>query len=249
MSLAMGIISSAAYFIIIKYQNRMVFFLTLFVWIALLVVVEIKTRKKQNNLQTILPVLLATVVAFVSLASILEWYFLNYSFTALIGFEIMLLFQAISGQGDFLPLAQKPYRRIMVLIWSFNAFAIIATIFALSLFFPSIPFWFLTVMGGLIFGFISVMIWQLYFQLGARQGLIWIGLVAYLMMELIWAMHFLPFGYLVAGFFLTWVWYILQLLARFHFAPHGIVWKRQILFLLINAVTFFLMLAFFVRWV
>jgi len=247
--LALGLISSVFFLFIVRYQNRLGFFVALFLWLAVLIFVALKPRPARVERRAILPILLATVLAFVSLGSILEWMILNYFFTGLIGLEVMLLFQSVSGQGDFWRLSQKPYRRIMVLIWSFNVFSFITTIFALSLFFPGIPFWLLTIIGGFIFGFISVMIWRMYFQLRPEQGLAWIFLMAFLMMELIWVMHFLPFGYLVSGFFLTWIWYVLQLLARFHFAATGIVWRRQILFLAINAILFFLILLFFVRWV
>ncbi|OGH78610.1 MAG: hypothetical protein A2469_00065 [Candidatus Magasanikbacteria bacterium RIFOXYC2_FULL_40_16] len=244
-----ALLSSLALFVIYRYQSRLVFVIVLPVWLLLIVLFEIKVRKARNKEQSLLPIILITIFSFLSLISIVEWNFLKPFFVFLIGFVMLLLFQSLFSEDSFLQIEQKPYRRIMVVIWSFDAFAIITTIFALSLFFPKIPFWALNLIGGAVFAGISVMIWKKYFEIARKQWLIWAFLIGFLMIELIWVMHFLPFGYLVSGFFLTWLWYILQLLTRFHFGPNGVVWKRQILFLSVNLVIFAALLLFFVRWV
>lgn len=244
-----ALLSSLSLFLIGKYQVRFIFFIILSVWVFLIVIFEWQIRKKQNKKETILPIILVTFFSFVSLVSIIEWGFLKPFFSFLVGFVMLLLFQSLFSSESFLQIEQKPYRRIMVVIWSFDAFAIITTMFALSLFFPVIPFWVLTLLGGVILSTISIMIWKMYFFIKRKQWLIWAFLIGFLMIELIWVMHFLPFGYLVLGFFLTWLWYILQLLIRFHFSSNGVVWKKQIWFLSANIVIFAALLLFFVRWV
>ncbi|OGH59453.1 MAG: hypothetical protein A2725_01335 [Candidatus Magasanikbacteria bacterium RIFCSPHIGHO2_01_FULL_33_34] len=248
-SITPAIFSSFFLFFITKYQSRLVFFILVPLWIFLIVFFEWRIRKINKKKQTLLPIILITIFSFLSLVSIVEWPFLKPFFTFLIGFVVLLLFQALFSEDSFLQIEQKPYRRIMVVIWSFDAFAIISTIFALSLFFPDIPFWLLAIFGGVVFSAISIMIWKMYFQLVRKQWLIWAFLIGFLMIELIWVMHFLPFGYLVSGFFLTWLWYILQLLTRFHFSPNGVIWKKQIWFLGINTIMFIILILFFVRWV
>lgn len=69
-----------------------------------------------------------------------------------------------------------------------------------------------------------------------------------LMLELLWVLQILPLGYLASGLALIWCWYILWLLVRFNLTPEGIIWKRQYLFLGINAVLFASFLLFVVRW-
>ena len=247
---SMSILSSLALLLMMRFPGRVIFFLVLIIWFMVLTAGERYARRKRKDTQTILPILLITVFSFVSLVSIVEWNLLRRPLIGLLGILIFLLFQSIVTDNEsFLRIQQKPYRRIMVLIWSFNAFAITTALFALSLFFPAIPFWFVTVAGGIIFGFISFMIWRMYFQLQMKQSAIWIFLIVFLMVELIWSMHFLPFGYLVSGFFITWFWYLLQLLIRFHFGSKDVIWRKQVWFLISNAILLAILMIFFVRWV
>jgi len=59
----------------------------------------------------------------------------------------------------------------------------------------------------------------------------------------------LPFGYLVFGGLFAWRWFFAQLFIRFYLSPQGIIWKKQITFLLSNLVLFILLLIFLVRWI
>jgi hypothetical protein len=58
----------------------------------------------------------------------------------------------------------------------------------------------------------------------------------------------LPFGVFSLGLLLTWIWYILALLARFYFTQRGIDWKEQWQFLVLNMVLFISVILFFLRW-
>ena len=246
----MAVLSGTALFLLIHFPSRSIFIFVFVVWAMLLLFGEWYLRRLRQSKQTILPVLFLTIFSFVSLASIIEWSFLDWPFILFLTGVVFILFKSIASTDEnLLPIQQKPYRRIMVLILSFDAYALLATIFALSLFFTGIPFWSLTIAGGMIFGVISFMIWIMYFQLQMKQGIAWSVLLSILMIELIWVAHLLPFGYLVSSFLVVWVWYILQLLIRFHFSPRDIVWKKQIWFLASNAVLYVILLVFFVRWV
>jgi len=246
----MGVISSMSLLLIVRIPGRTVFFIVVLVWFALLVFGEGQLRRLKRSKQTILPILLATVLSYTSLISIVEWKFLNWPFILLLGISVFLLFQSIvTSEKGLFTIEQKPYRRIMVLIWTLNGYAMITTVFALGLFFPGIPFWILAVVGGILLGLISFMVWKMYSKLDFRKGLVWIFLMSFLIIELVWVMHLLPFGYLVSGFLVAWLWYILQLFMRFHFGPKGVIWKRQIWFIVSNAVLYSFLMIFFVRWV
>ena len=74
-------------------------------------------------------------------------------------------------------------------------------------------------------------------------------IMSLVMWEVMWVMHFLPLGYLSLGALVAWLWYLLQLFVRFHLSKQGVVWKKQIIFLLSNLVLYFSVLYFFVRWI
>lgn len=242
--------SGAALFLIIRFPNRIVFALAIILWFAILILVENRLKRHKEMAQSILPILLATAIAFVSLSGVIEWKFLDWPFILLLVLVIWILFQSIIIRDkSLLRVEQKPYQRIMVLVWSFDAYALSAALFAVSLFFPDIPFYALAIIGGAVFGLIGFMIWRMYFHLDSRRGLAWIFLVSFLLIELIWVFHLLPFGYLISGFFVTWIWYILQLLVRFHFSPKDVMWKKQIWFLACNVILCLALMIFFVRWV
>ena len=245
-----AILSGGALFLLFKFPNRLFFLIICIVWVALLLLCEWYLRRIRQSKQTILQVLFLTISSFVSLMSIVEWNFLVWPFALFLAGVVFVLFQSIAGTDEnLISIQQKPYRRIMVLILSFDAYALLATIYALSLFFMGIPFWLLTIVGGAVFGAISFMIWRMYFQLQSPQGIVWSFLIAFMMIELIWVMHFLPFGYLVSSFLVVWIWYIVQLLIRFHFNPRDIVWRKQILFLASNVILYVILMVFFARWV
>ena len=138
---------------------------------------------------------------------------------------------------------------MMMLLWVFDAYAISTTLFAVSLFFPEVSFWVLVILSGVVYAYISFMIWRMYFNLKFKKNWLWLSIVTLFMIELVWVMHLLPYGYLASGLLVTWVWYMLQLFIRFHFGPKGVVWKKQTLFLISNVVLYCLILLFFVRWV
>ncbi len=201
--------SAAALFLIIRFPNRIIFAITIALWFAILILVENRLKRLKEMERSILPILLVTAISFVSLSGVMEWKFLDWPFVILLSLVFWILFQSIINQDkSFLRVEQKPYRRIMVLIWSFDAYALSAALFAVGLFFPDIPFYALAIIGGIIFGLITLMIWKMYFHLDSRRGLVWSFLVSFLLVELIWVFHLLPFGYLVSGFFVTWIWYI-----------------------------------------
>ncbi len=247
---AMGLCSSLALFVIQHFPDIKIFFAALVVWLLFLAAGEWIAHKGHPHHQRALPVLVVTALSFVGLMSLVEWRFLFWLFIALGGLTMYVLFRTMMIEGTLIHIGKKSFRRFMMVLWVFDAYALVTTFFALNIFFQNkVPFWMLTILAGVLFAYLSYMIWSMYFSFSWKRNWLWISITALVMIELVWVVHLLPFGYLAAGFFVTWVWYVLQLLIRFHFGARGVVWKKQLWFLGSSLVLYILILLFFVRWV
>ncbi len=146
-------------------------------------------------------------------------------------------------------LEYKRVRRLLMIVWTWNVFALTATAYAVALFFPEVPWWLSNLGGGVIAGGIAWAVWRMYFDASlAVQGL-WGAIFALAWAEIMWVMQALPLGFFVSGWLTAWIWYVAQLLVRWHFSPSGIVWRQQSWFLLWNAIALITGLLWFVRWV
>lgn len=143
---------------------------------------------------------------------------------------------------------EKPLRRIMMMLFVFNVYALLLGLFAMYLYFPSVPFWILSFAGGIYAALGSYMIWNLYFKIPLHEIIVWNMIVALVVIELMWVLRLLPFGYLALGFLTVWVWYILQLFIRFHLGSKGILWKEQRAFVVVNVLLYIAVL-YVIRWV
>ncbi|MFH1286403.1 MAG: hypothetical protein ABII02_01480 [Candidatus Magasanikbacteria bacterium] len=191
----------------------------------------------------------ATAVAFTALISLLEWKIALVLLSMLSGIVIGFLFrwQGIAMSGEIYE--KKPFRRMIMMLWVFDAYALQTTLFAFMLFFTFLPFWLVVLLSAALFGWISGMVWQMYFDISLRLFLLWMLFIGLLMSEIVWVIALLPFGYAVSGLVSTWIWYVLQLLLRFHFTKQGILWKKQRIFLIANACLFFIFFLFVFRWI
>ncbi|MBT3418767.1 MAG: hypothetical protein HOC34_00200 [Candidatus Magasanikbacteria bacterium] len=162
-----------------------------------------------------------------------------------------LFFLASFGlyRDQYAAYAQKPIRRAMMMMWVFVVFSSLCSVFAFTLFFPTWSFLLLSLSGAFVCSVVSFFIWQMYTSFSFRRFFLWLLVVAFIMIEIMWVMRLLPFGYLLLGFLATWVWYVMQLLLRFHFSPNGIMWKKQFSFLLTNGLFFIVFLIYLARWV
>ncbi len=222
-----------------------IFFTCLFTLMSFYFYVK-KTRKWKEPLGGL------TVLLFISqigLVSIIEHEWVRLFMILFSGIIFGLLYGSgvltISGLNSL----QKPYRRFVLSAWVFCVFGISATIFALQVFLP-VPwvFMLLLMLGGTLMGYAASFVWQMYFPKQKKGFLLWMILVGFVGMQLFWAMHFLPLGYLNLGMFMTWAWYLVVLFARFHFDEQGIEWKQQWRFLMTNAILLIILVLFFVRW-
>lgn len=220
------------------------------VWLAGLVFLYTTAWKAEERNWHILLLIVTTAVGIVGLLSLIEWPPVIYFLILLGGIMIATLFrfdEHMDPRG--LSYMQKPFRRMVMMLWVFDAYAFQTTLFALVLFFPNIPFWIVVLMGAGLLCYISYMIWYLYFPAPPASFSLWLILVGLLMSEIIWTVQLLPFGYAVTGFVVTWLWYLMQLFLRFHFSPQGIIWKQQRWFLLTNGALMVVFFTFVFRWI
>lgn len=244
-----GLTSSAFLWLLQAVPKWYIFFPVLVVWLGFLFLAHKFVRPDLERAQQVLPLSIFTAISFVGLLTLVVGSFLYWFLIILVGLMMLLLYRYPLGRGYIPSVEQKPFRRMMMVLWVFDTYAITTTLFAIGLFFTTIPFWLVALVAGFVFGGSSFMIWRMYLQLTLHKNWFWVLLVAVVMFELVWVIHILPFGHFAAGFLVTWLWYLLQLLIRFHFSPRGVIWKKQAAFLISNVVIYLLILIFFVRWV
>lgn len=244
-----GMASVVALFLMYRVQTRIMFVAAVVVWAACAVGIAIALRRVSREPIRHLPLIIATIFAASGLFSIIEEHIFRVLLAAGAGCSLALLLGWSVEAAPFIHTTHKPYRRMRMMLWVFDAYAIVVTLFALTVFFPHIPFWILHLSGAIVFAGASHMIWRMYASAPLPQAAIWMAVVGLLLSELIWVFSVLPFGYLVSGFLVTWIWYLMQILIRFHFTTRGIEWKRQGVFLGVNVILFITLLVWIVRWV
>ncbi len=245
-----GTISIISLFIIHAQPIVWVFILVTLVWIALIVILErLFIDQIIADKEDLLALVITTILSIIGLLTLLEStklrFFLIIVGSILVGSLFAItLYREKTSQYNI-----KTLRRMIMMLWVFDVYAAVTTLLALSVFFISIPFWVWGLLLAIVFSYISIMIWKQYFKVHPKHFSLWGIILGLIMLEIVWVIHLLPFGYLVLGFLVTWLWYILQLFIRFHLTPQKIVWRKQRTFLLVNAVLYAILLFFIVRWI
>lgn len=189
-----------------------------------------------------------TFFALVLLLSVIEETRISW-FLIFFGPACMIPLLLLPEEEDIPPHQRKPWHRYLTMILTLDFFAFLSFLFALNIFSVPVPFWLGGLIASLLVGFITQEIWRLYFNWPREKFLLWSLLMAMLLWELVWVLQLLPLGYLAAGLFAVWPWYIAQLLVRFQLSPEGIVWRRQVTFLAGNFILYVGLLLFFVKWI
>jgi hypothetical protein len=224
--------------------------LIVLLWLGGIFLAYLYLYRDRENKWADLPCILTTGIALVALLGLAEWEPLIYFLILLGGFVISFLFQKDAQSTDTsLSFKKKPLRRMIMMLWVFDTYALVTALFAVAIFFTFIPFWVIVLLSGMLFMYTSFMIWRLYFFLPLRSFLLWLLLIGLIVSELVWTIELLPFGYAVSGFVVTWFWYLLQLFIRFHFGQQGILWKQQRWFLLTNILLMIVFFIFIFRWI
>jgi len=238
----LGFVSSLSMFLIYVFPKLYIFLPVTIFWLLLLFVFSRLYKVPKGSLVLQLSTAFA-LVTIISLVEQLTWIFIilgGLIFVYLWKWSVVYDYKHIDWQ-------LKSLRRFVTLIWTFNVYTYFSALFAINLFFPSIPFFILSLFGALISAGIAFMVWNLYYP-KVKDYKVWTGVMALIILELMWVLKLMPFGYFALALLLTWVWYVAQLFIRFSLSDKGIVWKYQKWFLLANFVLFIIMLCF-IRWI
>lgn len=173
------------------------------------------------------------------------WYLLAIIFSLAPALSFFLLPSATSP----LSFAFKPYRRARLILTMFGLYGIwtsMVAIYTLQIF--AVSYWWWLILGAVLSALAAKWWWREYECLtGAQQN--WWWLVFFLLeIEFAWLVRLWPLGYFVSGVVLIWFWFVFWLMARFHLSTAGINWKKQKIFLILNAIFLASFLIFIVRW-
>jgi hypothetical protein len=170
----------------------------------------------------------------------------------LVGMSLVVFFFLIwmssEYTGRLVHIKEKPLRRMRMMIQVFNMYAWTSMIFAVDVYFPSVPVVVLIAVSGVYAAGISFLILRLYLKYSITRFMLPLSTIALVVIQLMWVLRLMPFGYLAQGLLVVWMWYILQLFTRFHLTPRGIVWKDQRMFIGANSILL-IMTLFFIRWI
>lgn len=230
---------------ILIFQKPLIAAGLLSVWIMYQAYIAIMYRSRIYEILT----QLFTMFSFLWLLVLVESVFLRW-FIVLVSIPIFFFLVWMNSEytGRLVHIKEKPLRRMRMMIHVFNMYAGCIAFFAVDVYFPSIPAFALVIGAGVYGAIITLLIWKLYFKSSNITFIIPLVVVCMGVSECMWALRLTPFGYLAQGLLVVWLWYIVQLLARFHLSTRGIVWKEQRTFLCTNAVLFGLVL-YLIRWV
>lgn len=240
----LGFVTSLALLLIYLLSNLWAFVMILLSWWAILFFFD--RKYKVPNKSIILQ--FATSLSLVGILSLVEWRWLPLAVVVLGGILFSYVWDwSANYHYDRIDFRLKPLRRVVLVIWAFNVYTIFTYLFALITFFPRTPFWLLSLLASSIVGFISLFIWNIYHE-RIKKNWMWGILVTIVMFEVTLMLETLPFGYFVLGFLTAWIWYITQLFIRFRVNSKGIIWRKQVWFLLINIILFILIF-YIIKWI
>lgn len=247
-----AIISFIGFYLLSLFPNYYSLSVVLVVWTiitSLLIYRRYRKEEKITDLKRYLLAILFSILGFVGVFLLVEWNILRWFIAILASVCIGAIFIATEKLNLSRIAEYKPWRRMFMMLLVFDSYLILTTLFGVDVFFSEmVSFWILALVGSIIFSVSSLLIWQLYYEKNIKELLIWMILVALIIFELMWSAQFLPFGYLVLGLIITWLWYILQLFIRFRLSDRGIIWVKQKFFLTGNILLFLLFL-YFIRWI
>ena len=245
-----GVISFIALLLIHRFPSLAIFFPVMIFFIGGLMLAYWYIDIRHGWKYPVFPHIIVTVLSLFALLSILELPELRYMLMIIMAAILGICYGWGMNQEDATWKSEKPFRRFVAIIVALDAYAVMSFFFALASFDPSprLPLIF-TILGGALFAGMSLLMWRLYFFVKIKAFIFWMVIMGIMSVEIIWVVHFLPFGPTVLALLTTWLWYVAQLLVRFHFSSRGIVWERQKFFLIANSILFVLLLWLFVRWV
>ncbi|MBT4941512.1 MAG: hypothetical protein HOL80_03795 [Candidatus Magasanikbacteria bacterium] len=245
-----AVISLASLLLIQFFPVHWVVWPVLIVWVGLFVGTYILTKKHLEWKEGVFTLALTTIVSTTGLLGVMSFTSLRILITCFAAVVLGCIYAFGVRAHISTWLGKKAFFRFMMIVWTFNCFAFLVLLFAFYTFFPgTFSFVLLMVLGSLIYGVCSMMVWRLYFDTHWQPLFSWALVIVCIMAQYIWVVHLLPFAYTLLACICTWLWYIIQLFVRFRLSKKHIIWKKQQHFLLGNGILFILFFIFFVRWV
>lgn len=176
-----------------------------------------------------------------------------------IAWNLIALFSIFLSTGSFwllppmeskLPFMPKPHRRWLLFLNLFGIAGMWSGVYAVSAFqiLYRVNSWIWLLLVSSAAAAISGWWWREYGIVRDKRFYVYLCVWFLLILELSWAVSFLPLGFFASGLFLTWAWYCLWLMARFNLSKEGINWKKQKWFLTSNVGLMIIFLALLVRW-
>lgn len=178
-----------------------------------------------------------------------EWNLSWYALGAVFVFFPWMSFWILPAEDKQLSFASKPYRRWRLIMNTFSVAGIwggASAVISLDIF--GLGSWIWILAGAVLSTALSVWWWLEYETEKSSRFWIWTVVWFLLFVELGSALFLLPLGYLVNGLIMSWVWYLLWLLARFHLSSEGVNWKKQAPFYVSNFLLLILFLILVVKW-
>lgn len=248
-SIVFGAVFSALLFWLTRAPAAWWALIFLILWIAVVAFVQIRLRCICNHRTNLGGITVFATMSTSALATVVETPAAVACVTALGGVMLGYLLWVAFTPFEQDALAYPVVRRIVAAITAFGAYGFTVIHFAAVIFFPGIPsiLWALSL--GFFFLLATVLAWQLYGKISLANDWLPLSASATAMAELAVAMRLLPFGYFASALLLVWLWYIVQLLGRFHRSPQGILWAKQRRFLVINAFLYLIVFTMYTRWI
>jgi hypothetical protein len=244
-------ITGAIFYLVFRFSSLPVFVIVSLLWFAVLTFFYLAFQEKRKDHTLLLT--LSTALSSLLLFSIIDHSGLRIFFAVFVSLLLGILFGF--RENDTLPLgyARRPFRRFAMMVWVFNAYAFFSCLFAIGVLFQSewprgLEF-VLVPSAGIIGALIAGEIWKMYVKGEEKIFLFWRAITGLFIAQIFWSIRLLPFGYMVSGVLLTWLWYMLQMLIRFHLREPGIVWKKQLPFLIGSGLVFLFLFIFYIRWI
>ncbi len=232
--------------ILLTFPNLLTLSLVLPIWLAFLFIADyvlLVTRGRRR----VFPLAASFALSGTLFMSAIDHHKAAWLSIALVAGGLGLLYALATVRGALLPPAQKRIRRFLVAMWTWSVYAFFTGHFALIIFFPSFPWWLLSVFAAAFAAYAAGMIWREYEDITFTGLFTWLVVVGVAAVELLWVLTMLPFDYFVSGFLAAWVWYLLQLFVRFHVSRQGILWQKHLSFLLLNGILMIVFLVFVAR--
>ncbi len=216
-------------------------------WIFLVRVVYYGGVKRISHFFSLIFFLLGSTFLYVFNEWRTGWYLLSGVYLLLPAFSFWLL----PPKSSVLTFELKPERRVQLLLTFFGLAGVWSGIGAIILFnvFSANIFWWAWLLVPALFTTVASGWWWREYEVPMSSRLWWwVVAIFFLANEFGWIFIKLPSAFLVLGALMSWWWYVVWLMGRFHLSAEGIDWHRQRWFLAGNMLLLGALLVFVIRW-